>query len=518
MSIPIIDIFAGPGGLGEGFSQLKDKEGKRFFDIKLSIEKEVNAHKTLELRSFFRQFSPDRDVPKEYYDLLKIEDEKERIAFREKLFNVLYPKEGRRARKEAWQVTLGVEDPKEIDHRIKKGLKGEKDWVLIGGPPCQAYSLAGRSRVGGIHEDDHRVFLYKEYLRVIAMHKPAVFVMENVKGLLSAKVRDESIFHKIHEDLTQPGIAFGVECPGYKVYSLVNHPDRIDDSGNPVYQNPKDFLIKSEKYGIPQTRHRVILLGVREDVDSGWTYILKEEDPVSVKDVIGTLPKLRSGLSRTIDSIRVVDGKSKVKYRNLIDSSDAWRNVVTSTIREVSDKKKAPSVEIPVNGRGRPFIKGKVILKGNPLKRWYRDENLEGVCNHETRAHMPEDLKRYFFLSLHAKENGFSLKMDEEDFLEKYLPKHKNAKSGKFTDRFRVQVANAPGTTVTSHISKDGHYFIHYDPYQCRSLTVREAARIQTFPDNYFFWGSRTAQYVQVGNAVPPLLANKIAKIVKTLF
>ena len=139
-----------------------------------------------------------------------------------------------------------------------------------------------------------------------------------------------------------------------------------------------------------------------------------------------------------------------------------------------------------------------------------------GVCNHSTRGHIAKDLQRYLFAACFADVKKASPKLS--DFPTNLLPLHKNVKEGlsenKFADRFRVQLSNFPASTITSHISKDGHYYIHPDPTQCRSLTVREAARIQTFPDNYYFCGPRTAQYIQVGNAVPPLLGKKIATVV----
>ena len=146
------------------------------------------------------------------------------------------------------------------------------------------------------------------------------------------------------------------------------------------------------------------------------------------------------------------------------------------------------------------------------LFQWLHDENLATVLNHETRGHIERDLARYYFASDFALKNGVSPR--DKNFPERLDPKHKSWKKNKFNDRFRVQVSDEPSTTVVSHISKDGHGFIHPDPLQCRSLTVREAARLQTFPDNYFFEGPRTEQYKQVGNAVPPLLAYKIAQIV----
>ena len=130
---------------------------------------------------------------------------------------------------------------------------------------------------------------------------------------------------------------------------------------------------------------------------------------------------------------------------------------------------------------------------------------------------MESDLKRYVYAAAFAEATGVSPKGHEEFALKGLAPDHENWESGKFADRFRVQLKNRPSTTITSHIAKDGHYFIHYDPLQCRSLTVREAARLQTFPDDYFFQGNRTQQYHQVGNAVPPFLAGKIAEIVSEI-
>ena len=151
------------------------------------------------------------------------------------------------------------------------------------------------------------------------------------------------------------------------------------------------------------------------------------------------------------------------------------------------------------------------------LTNWYSDDNLKVYLNHEARSHMSSDLRRYVYASTYASAYGLSPKGHENFDLKGLRPNHVNWETGKFSDRFRVQLYPKPATTVTSHISKDGHYFIHPDPSQCRSLTVREAARIQTFPDNYFFLGNRTQQFHQVGNAVPPLLAYKIAETVRSL-
>ena len=147
------------------------------------------------------------------------------------------------------------------------------------------------------------------------------------------------------------------------------------------------------------------------------------------------------------------------------------------------------------------------------LDKWLIDTRLCGFVQHESRSHIAEDIWRYTYCSFYASKNrGDSPRT--RDFPGQLAADHKNWKSGNFADRFKVQAKGKPASTVTSHISKDGHYYIHYDPSQSRSLTVREAARLQTFPDIYFFEGTRTQQYVQIGNAVPPWLARQIAEIV----
>lgn len=524
MKIPVIDIFAGPGGLGEGFSNVPSAN-RRVFDIKLSIEMDDNAHKTLEFRSFYRQFSA-KNVPAEYYRVMMENDIGQRELLKEKLFE-RFPKQARKAKREAWKATLGEVQSDEVDKRIQKGLKNRKDWVLIGGPPCQAYSLVGRSRrqwKDNLDKKDPRVHLYKEYLRIIGKHDPAVFVMENVKGLLSSRVEGKKIFDLIKRDLHDPSTVFPESKHKYRIYSLTTKPIDFEE-GQPIYKNDTDYIIRSEDYGVPQKRHRVILLGIREDLEVKPNILKIASKRVTLCDVIGDLPKIRSGINRSFKSSKLVKGKKKRFYKKEVDSDENWIELINAFRKEIiswngfAKNYSSKQIEPPRKGIGSEFVECKTPSKTNPLYNWYHDPDLQGIANHESRSHLVQDLKRYMFSSMFTNTyNRFPRLHEYEKHSVELLPDHKNVKSGKFTDRFRVQLPDQPATTVTSHISKDGHYFIHYDADQCRSLTVREAARIQTFPDNYLFSGSRTAQFHQVGNAVPPYLSYQIAGIVKSIF
>jgi DNA (cytosine-5)-methyltransferase 1 len=512
--IPVIDLFAGPGGLGEGFASFADKKGSTKFKIGLSIEKEVNAHTTLELRSFFRQF-PFGKAPKEYYEFCENVNIPEKNR-RDILFDK-YPDEANLAVNEARCAELGKTDHKVISGWIKAALCGNDAWILIGGPPCQAYSIAGRSRNKGnieyVPENDERQYLYIEYLRIISEFCPAVFVMENVKGLLSAKLKDKRIFDRICMDLENPAKALLREK---RIGSIKNRNcsyelHAIASSSLMDGINLKDFIVKMEDYGIPQFRHRIIIVGVRNDLTGINVKSLIPSSKIPVSDVLNGLPKLRSGISKAEDSLENWKRHLKdAKNRRWYNSAATYTGLPARAImKDVFKELKGYNYD-----RGKDYIDASSDISYR--KDWYLDPRMKGICNHSSRSHMVKDLYRYLYASCFAKYHGKSPMLN--DFPKDLLPNHKSVamamKGSNFADRFRVQVYNKPATTITSHISKDGHYYIHPDPSQCRSLSVREAARLQTFPDNYYFCGSRTSQYHQVGNAVPPLLAYQIAEIV----
>lgn len=545
--IPVIDLFAGAGGLSEGFAMFKPPGCNYYpFKIMLSVDMAECACRTLELRSFYHQFLG-RAVPIEYYQYIQEAGHRRRAIESEiarvRLFSK-YPYEGNVARNEVRKARLGdPEDDRVTYTRIRSILREHQGrfWVLMGGPPCQAYSLIGRGRRQAAsdgrseYEKDERLFLYREYQRVIREFRPPVFIMENVEGITSSRVGGDNIFERMLTGLRNPSI---IHTKGndtlrnsldeqndkrfeYVVYSLTTQID------NPDHLKPEDFIVRSEDYGIPQARHRIILLGVRSDINIRPQTLQKHDATVPTSSVLSDLPPIRSMLS----------GKGNVQgdWHDAIHAicSDKRFNHLCFPEHITLDRRISIEKEIMhvVNrgskglGIGSEFLWCRSIPEYRPD--WYHDPDLGGVCNHSARAHMPMDIYRYLYASCFAKVCGYSPTL--RDFPEWLWPEHKSAKCCcdnkmsyrkgiAFKDRFHVRVADKPANTITSHMAKDGHYNIHYEPSQCRSLTVREAARLQTFPDNYFFEGSRTEQYRQVGNAVPPLLAYQIANVVYAIY
>lgn len=506
--IPVVDLFAGPGGLGEGFSSVQGDP----FRIVVSAEMDPAAHQTLRLRAFYRLLKRQGgEALAPYYRYCNGEASEPFDASSSDAWN--------KAGEEARQLVLGVDaDNKILDARIiAHGVGPDVPWVLIGGPPCQAYSLVGRSRNRGKAdyraEDDHRHYLYREYLRIIREFRPAVFVMENVKGILSASVNGTKIFHEILNDLSDPDAALGEAASGsgYRIYSLscaTSYSRATAD--DPI--DLQDFILKTEDYGVPQARHRVILLGVREGIAIG-PRPLHPVTQTTVQDAILDLPKLRSRLSKQDDSGEIW---ARVVREHFVELDRQARNfpalkelkkVLKNRMTEVRDGWFEGALRIPKQA-------GVASVMPSQLQAWYADSRMRVWLNHQARSHMSSDLRRYAYASSFAEAEKRSPKGHDEFALPGLSPDHANWETGKFADRFRVQLFSRPATTVTSHISKDGHYFIHPDPAQCRSLTVREAARLQTFPDNYFFQGTRTQQFHQVGNAVPPMIAKQIGDVV----
>ncbi|WP_374629228.1 DNA cytosine methyltransferase [Pannonibacter indicus] len=498
----IVDLFAGPGGLGEGFASFVE-DGHAPFRIGISVEKEASAHRTLTLRAFLREYRARHGVlPKEFIDFhagLASEPD----------WSAVDAEAWQHAIDEARALELGTEAATTaIDGAIAKLKRKYDDTILIGGPPCQAYSLVGRARsrgkVGYVPEEDARHYLFREYIRVLDKLRPAAFVMENVKGMLSSTVESRLVFEMLMEDLSSLGTGHGHH---YELRAI-----RVEDGKASLRDavQPSDFVVRSEAFGVPQRRHRVIIVGIRSDLAgrAADAEIAVAGMARTVRDVIETMPALRSGISRGVDNAaawrqEVVDAARLLAGICTVEDDDTLHDAFLTVSRQLTD--------------GSPTLRAASCLpegygtSNDDLLRWLERPNLRAIAQHETRGHMASDLGRYLFASVFGAVRGYSPKA--ADFPLALSPNHRNWHSGVFNDRFRVQLAGEASTTVTSHISKDGHYFIHPDPIQCRSLTVREAARLQTFPDDYLFLGNRTQQYVQVGNAVPPFLARQISRL-----
>lgn len=445
---------------------------------------EANACATLKLRAAFRKLE-DVGYTQAYFDFVNGRSDWNAFESDPIVADALTA-----ASQEVHRVRLGV-DRTNADEVIRTALEahriGERDpWVLVGGPPCQAYSLAGRSRrANDVHfEEDEKHFLYKEYLHILEEFAPPIFVMENVKGLLSSTHGGQGMFARIIKDLREPS-----ENLEYDIHSLT-----VDKDVDKLL--PRDFVIQAERFGVPQKRHRIILVGVRKGYfDDGIRLgkLLPVEE-VTVGDALLGLPSIRSKISPAS-----------------LDSDEAWHlikaNVSAAYLRKTTQESDGPIEH---------------TLSPSPVvanyREWVEDTRIVSPVHHQARNHMKSDLERYWYASDRASESGESPRL--KHFPESLLPNHKNATDDNhpFEDRFRVQVASKPSSTIVSHMAKDGNYYIHPDPDQMRTLTVREAARLQSFPDNYFFMGTRSAQYHQVGNAVPPLLAFQIAKVVASAF
>lgn len=475
----MIDVFAGPGGLNEGFSSL----GSSAFTIAASIEMNARACETLALRAAYRELADGADqVPPDYLSL--VHETASARSRREVRAGPALSSALERVRNHVHRFELAEPTRSESDEIIRTALGSSTDpWVLVGGPPCQLYSLVGRARASKLpgFDSDVRHVLYKEYLHILRTHQPDVFVMENVKGMLSAMHSDGRIFDLILSDISSAG---------YELRSFV-----VDKPGAELL--PSDFVIRSEKFGVPQARHRVILLGVRSDARRPFVPgVLQQSPVVTVGDAIDGLPPIRSRVS----PLRA-------------DNYALWA-AARAVGLEAAGSKIAADIA-PDAGSGGGFVRALDHSQAaSPYHSFVQRPQLGGFAQHEARSHMLGDISRYAYFSARATWHGERVKVHELPW--HLLPKHKNL-TGEvvpFSDRFRVQTRDRPASTVVSHISKDGHYFIHPDPVQARSLTVREAARLQSFPDDYVFVGNRTEQFHQVGNAVPPFLASQLAQIV----
>ena len=398
-----IDLFAGAGGLSEGFI-------RQGFEPVAHIEMDYYASQTLLTRSAYYHLLGENNLDR-YNSYLSKEISKDEL-------HSLLP-EG--IRDTVINMEISDDTIEHIFNVIDTNLnrfESTKVDVLIGGPPCQAYSLVGRARDPYGKENDIRNYLYKQYVKFLRKYNPDIFVFENVPGILSAS--KGALFEDVKEIMRDTG---------YELQAKV--------------LNAFDF-------GVLQQRKRVILVGWNKELGFRYPDFETVLHNFRVEELLSDLPPLQPG-----------------------DEANHY-------FTEPSD-----------------YLRSSGIRQDNDI-----------LTHHITRAHNENDRKIYkHAIELWNKE-GKRLRYTD---LPSDLITHKNLTS--CLDRFKVVSSDLPfAHTVVSHIAKDGHYYIHPDINQLRSLSVREAARLQSFPDNFYFEGPRTAMFTQIGNAVPPLMAESIAQ------
>ena len=399
--IKFIDLFAGCGGLFDGFMQ------SGMYEPVASVEWEKAPVEVLKnrLKTKWNVEDPDKEVIR--FDIQREEE----------LFN-------------------GFDDPEYGKHIGLDSLVDEKKGIdiVIGGPPCQAYSVAGRN--AGRMKGDYRNYLFEHYISVINRYQPKLFVFENVPGMLSAMPDGTPITDLIRRDLSETG------------YEIIN--------------NIKDFaLIDMSQYGIPQTRKRVILIGVRKDAFGNpqevlrdfyenYLYPFKTDKVKTVKDAIGDL--------QSWHPVKPYKENGKnIAYESDGDSDLSW--------------------QIP------------------------RYQNERDINVFKTLA---EDI-----------ESGENKYQSTDNLIKLY-----EQTTGKKTSvhKYHVLRKDEPSTTILAHLHKDGFRFIHYDSKQARTITVREAARIQTFADDFEFPCSMGAAYKMIGNAVPSVFARILSVAIQEFY
>jgi DNA (cytosine-5)-methyltransferase 1 len=445
-----VDLFAGCGGISEGFHQAG-------FGTIAQVEMNEYACQTLRTRQIFFELKA-RHKLSVYNEYVKGNTTLEQIYSD-------FPEIHDAVNHRVIEVTLSDESIQSVIQRMENSVKFHAPPhsinVFLGGPPCQPYSIINRAWVMKDSDEkkkeeiEKKNFLYRHYLELLKHFQPDVFVYENVPGLFSATSGGEKIFQKLLKD-------FSDLTPSYTIIPPLDE----------VEKNPHHYILNSVNFGVPQTRRRLILIGFKEG--------LKEKNP---------------GIFKMYEKLQ-----RKKKPENL-------QITVENAISDLPDL---------VSGHGNNRFFSHYPEK-NPLTPYQKkmQKNSPGVLNHFARAHMQTDLDRYRFFIEHYEKTGHAgILKDLLNECPDLAPDHDTRNNDKFVDRFKVQWWSKPASTITAHLSKDGHYFIHPDINQCRSFTVREAARCQSFPDNFFFEGPRTEQFRQVGNAVPPLLAKAIGKSV----